>query len=59
VKLHVEEKVEEAAVETPELEVIREKKETEPAAAAGPKTGAPEKAKEEPKAKETAKPEKK
>ena len=60
VKLHVEEKVEEAAVETPELEVIREKKEEEP------KAGTAEKAKEampagrqEPKAKETPKAEKK
>ena len=42
VKLHVEEKVEEATAETPELEVIREKKEEEGAPAA-------EKAKEEPK----------
>ena len=47
VKLH-EEKVEEVAAETPELEVIREKKE-ETAAAPGGKPG--EKAKEEPPAK--------
>ena len=54
VRLPVEEKVEEAAAEgTPEVEVIREKKEEETA-----KPGA-EKAKEEPKTKETAKPEKK
>lgn len=52
VKLHVEEKAEEATAETPELEVIREKKDEEPKAGA-------EKAKEEPKAKEAAKPEKK
>ncbi len=51
VKLHVEEKVEEVAPETPEVEVIREKKEEE--------TAGGEKAKEEPKAKEAAKPEKK
>ena len=51
VKLH-EEKVEEAAAETPELEVIREKKEEAPEAGQA-------KAKEEPKAKEAAKPEKK
>ena len=55
VKLHVEEKVEEAVPgETPELEVIREKKEEEPAKGAGA-----EKPKEEPKAKEAPKPEKK
>ncbi len=54
VKLHVEEKVEEVAAETPELEVIREKKEEE-----GKPGAAAEKAKEEPKAKEAAKPEKK
>ena len=54
VKLPVEEKVEEAAAETPEIEVIREKKEEEPKAGA-----AAEKPKEEPKAKEAAKPEKK
>lgn len=54
VKVHVEEKVEEAATaETPELEVIREKKE-EGAPAAGA-----EKAKEEPKAKDAPKAEKK
>lgn len=52
VKLPVEEKPEET-VETPELEVIREKKEEEPKAA----EKAP--AKEEPKAKEALKPEKK
>ena len=62
VKLPVEEKVEEVTTETPELEVIREKKEEgAPASggsAAGGKPGA-EKAKEEPKAKDAAKPEKK
>lgn len=52
VKMHVEEKVEETAVEPQEVEVMREKKEEEP------KPGA-EKAKEEPKVKEAAKPEKK
>ena len=52
VKIHVEEKPEDATAETPELEVIREKKDEEPKAGA-------EKAKEEPKAKEAAKPEKK
>ena len=51
VKLPVEEKVEDATAETPELEVIREKKEEEPKAG--------EKAKEEPKAKEAPKAEKK
>ncbi len=56
VKPHVEEKVEEAAAETPELEVIREKKEDE--VPGGAKAGV-EKAKEEPKAKDAPKPEKK
>ncbi|OIO39711.1 MAG: hypothetical protein AUJ72_00130 [Candidatus Omnitrophica bacterium CG1_02_46_14] len=56
VKLHVEEVVEEVAAQTPELEVIREKKEEETPAAGG-KAGA-EKPKEELK-KEAAKPEKK
>ncbi len=51
VKLPVEEKVEDAAAETPELEVIREKKEEEPKGGAAPK--------EEAKAKEAPKPEKK
>jgi len=57
VKLPVEEKVEEATAETPELEVIREKKEEEPKAGAEgakPKAGAegakPAEKKEEPKA---------
>ncbi len=50
VKLHVEEKVEEVAAETPELEVIREKKEEEPKAGA---------AKEEPKKEAAPKAEKK
>ena len=59
VKLHVEEKVEEAAAETPELEVIREKKEEEGAPAAGGKAGGAEKAKEEPKTKDAPKAEKK
>ncbi len=55
VKLHVEEKAEEAVAEgTPEVEVIREKKEEEPKAGAEK-----EKVKEEPKAKEAVKPEKK
>ena len=62
VKLPVEEKVEEVTTETPELEVIREKKEEgAPASggsAAGGKAGA-EKAKEEPKAKDAPKIEKK
>ncbi|OIO39692.1 MAG: 50S ribosomal protein L25 [Candidatus Omnitrophica bacterium CG07_land_8_20_14_0_80_50_8] len=53
VKLHVEEKVETAAVETPELEVIREKKDETAAPVPG------EKPKEEAKAKEAPKPEKK
>ena len=59
VKLHVEEKAEEAVAETPELEVIREKKEEGGAPAAGGKAGSAEKAKEEPKAKEAPKAEKK
>ena len=53
VKLPVEEKLEEAAAETPELEVIREKKEEEP------KAGEKVAVKEEPKAKEAPKVEKK
>ena len=52
VKMPVEEKVEETAAEPQEVEVMRERKEEEPKAGA-------EKAKEEPKAKEAAKPEKK
>ena len=64
VKLPVEEKPEEVAAETPELEVIREKKEEETKAGAEPKTAEKAKAmpagrQEEPKAKEAAKPEKK
>ena len=60
VKLH-EEKVEEAVAEAPpEVEVMREKKEEVPAGGGSASGGKPgEKAKEEPKAKEAAKPEKK
>jgi large subunit ribosomal protein L25 len=58
VKLHVEEKVEEAPEAAPEVEVIREKKEEGAAPAGGGSAsggkGGAEKAKEEPKAKEAA-----
>ena len=59
VKLHVEEKVEEATAETPELEVIREKKEEEGAPAAEKAKEAVPAGRQEPKAKEAPKAEKK